>query len=100
MLNMTVIYDCWGNLEHKMINLLHCEDGPAKIFLNGTKQWYINGVLHRIGGPAIEWCTGESSYYIDGILYSMQDYWASLIKIGVLDKFNVFVKIMDTNAQL
>ena len=34
--------------------LLHREDGPAVIYKNGPKCWYLNGKRHRIDGPAIE----------------------------------------------
>jgi len=71
------------------INKLHREDGPAIIWNNGSKEWYINGVrhrtngpavivpgyykewyvnskLHRLDGPAVEWSDGEREYWING----------------------------------
>jgi hypothetical protein len=48
----------------------HCDDGPAIIYPNGDKEWWVNGKLHRLEGPAIEsnhekpqwvdqwWCNG------------------------------------------
>ena len=32
---------------------LHREDGPAVIYPDGTKFWYVNGHRHRLDGPAI-----------------------------------------------
>ena len=49
------------NTEHnqtlyyiKGTEILHREDGPAVIYKDGRKEWYMNGQLHRVGGPAIE----------------------------------------------
>jgi hypothetical protein len=53
---------------------LHREDGPAIIFSNGRKQWWINGKLHRVDGPAIEWSDGSKSWFLKGEKYSEQDW--------------------------
>ena len=45
---------------------LHREDGPAREYSNGTKEWWINGELHREDGPAIEWYDGSKCWYIKG----------------------------------
>ena len=49
---------------------LHREDGPAIIWDNGDKEWYVNGKCHRIDGPAIifnnnshEWLVNDIQYY-------------------------------------
>lgn len=34
---------------------LHRKDGPAIIYVNGDKSWYLNGLRHRKDGPAIDW---------------------------------------------
>ena len=34
-------------------NQYHREDGPARIFITGEKEWWIDGKLHREDGPAI-----------------------------------------------
>ena len=44
----------------------HREDGPAVIFLDGSKWWYQNNKLHRIGGPAIEDANGDEEWYMHG----------------------------------
>ena len=74
---------------------LHCEDGPAVERLDGTKEWWIDGVkvadldknfdkryynaegkLHREDGPAIEWGyavnrikSGRKDWYKNGELH-------------------------------
>lgn len=35
--------------------LLHKEDGPALMLLNGISGWYIHGKKHRLDGPAIQY---------------------------------------------
>lgn len=47
-------YDDKKGEEWKCNGLLHREDGPARIYTNGTKQYFYHGVLHRENGPAIE----------------------------------------------
>ena len=44
----------------------HREDGPAREWFNGTKEWWIDGKLHRIDGPAYEGADGTKSWYING----------------------------------
>ena len=44
----------------------HREDGPAKEWSNGSKNWYINGLKHREDGPAIIWGSGKKFWYING----------------------------------
>jgi len=42
------------------------KDGPARIWPNGTKEWYQNGELHRDDGPAIEYASGNKEWYKNG----------------------------------
>ena len=44
----------------------HREDGPAREFTNGYKEWYLNGKLHREDGPAIEYASGSKEWYLHG----------------------------------
>ncbi len=48
---------------------LHREDGPAVIFPNGRKEWYINDKLHREDGPAIIYPDGSEKWFINGYLH-------------------------------
>jgi hypothetical protein len=86
-------------ITFKSGNILHCEDGPAVVWSDGSveyfvngflhnengpaiihyynsfvrKFWYINGVKHREDGPAVEHDNGDGKkyceYYIDGCLH-------------------------------
>ena len=47
---------------------LHRLDGPAVIYANGTRMWYIDGDLHRSDGPAVEWADGDREWYVHGEL--------------------------------
>lgn len=42
--------------------------GPARIYVNGYKEWWFDGMRHRVYGPAIE-CerTGLTYWYLNGI---------------------------------
>ena len=46
--------------------LLHREDGPACEYASGDKYWYLNGNRHREDGPAIEWADGSKQWYLHG----------------------------------
>ena len=45
----------------------HREDGPAVIWANGTKSWYMNGKQHREDGPAIERADGSKSWWLNDV---------------------------------
>ena len=47
----------------------HREDGPAIEYVNGSKEWYLNGKFHREDGPAIEWSNGSKQWYLNGKLH-------------------------------
>jgi len=48
---------------------LHKETGPAKIYSNGSRFWYKNGLAHRTDGPAREFINGKKEYWLNGIKY-------------------------------
>lgn len=48
---------------------LHREDGPAIEHASGTKWWYLNGKYHREDGPAIEHADGTKYWYLNGRLH-------------------------------
>jgi len=50
-------------------NKLHREDGPAIIYVNGDKFWYINGKIHREDGPAVEYNSGTKEWWINGKIH-------------------------------
>ena len=63
-----------GIILCKRGDLLHCEDGPAVVFKNGTKKWFINGKKHREDGPAIEWSNGNMVWCLYDHEYSEQKF--------------------------
>lgn len=53
---------------------LHREDGPAIIYVSGTKQWWQHGELHREDGPAVILANGYKFWYLDGIRYDRKSF--------------------------
>ena len=45
---------------------LHHEILPACEYIDGTKEWFLNGKTSRMDGPAIEFYNGDKHWYIDG----------------------------------
>ena len=52
---------------------LHCEDGPARICQDGTKEWWLYGQLHREDGPAVIFPDGEEVEYWQNSLLHRED---------------------------
>ena len=48
---------------------LHCENGPAVTFKDGSVEYWKHGQLHREGGPALIYKDGTVSYYRDGKMH-------------------------------
>jgi len=46
---------------------------------DGTKTWKLNGLLHREDGPAIIWANGYKSWFINGIHYSEQKFLSYIL---------------------
>lgn len=60
--------------------LLHREDGPA-VEQSNKNSWYLHGRLHREGGPAIICKNGHKEWYLNGIEYQKEeDYWEEMFK--------------------
>lgn len=49
--------------------LYHRTNGPAIIFWNGDKEWWVNGKLHRENGPAKE--------YADRVTHGGGEWWVN-----------------------
>lgn len=62
---------------------LHREDGPARIYTSGVKEWYYNGKLHRLDGPASQGVDGTGHWWYHGeyICSSNQKEFDKLIKL-------------------
>ena len=58
---------CW--YKDAKCTILHRENGPAVVFINGYKEWYQNGLLHRTDGPAIEFADDTKQWYQNGLLH-------------------------------
>jgi hypothetical protein len=56
------------------MKILHRLDGPAAVFSNGNKFWYVNGEVHRLDGPAAEYANGCKSWYINGEKLSEEEF--------------------------
>ena len=48
------------------MNILHREDGPAVEYVDGHKEWRINGKCHREDGPAIDDANGYKEWWVNG----------------------------------
>lgn len=69
-----------GTLVHVKDGKYHNDDGPAMVFLDGTKKWGINNFYHRLDGPAIISYDEEQQkfiyyYYINGLPYSEEKFY-------------------------
>jgi len=42
----------------------HRLDGSAIEYVNGDKEWWVDGKHHRADGPAIEWTNGYRFWFI------------------------------------
>jgi hypothetical protein len=49
----------------KAMTILHREDGPAIEWVDGYKEWRINGKRHREDGPAYEGADGTKFWYLN-----------------------------------
>ena len=76
---MTHITETYYNDKHE----LHRLDGPALVYSDGEKHWFLNGKRHKIDGPAIEYTNGHKEYYLNGFKYSFNE-WDRLSKLQVL----------------
>ena len=58
-----------GTKEWYLNGILHRTDGPAIEGSNGLKVWYLNGERHRTDGPAIEYPNGTKEWRLNGFLH-------------------------------
>ena len=47
---------------------LHRDDGPARIWPDGTTEWWVEHKRHRLDGPAVIHPDGRQEWWINGIL--------------------------------
>ena len=63
-----------GDKEWRLNGELHREDGPAVERADGSKAWYLHDNLHREDGPAIEWENRTKAWYLNGKQYTEEVY--------------------------
>lgn len=56
---------------------LHRSDGPAGIYPDGTKHWFLEGMLHREDGPAVVSKNGNIWFLNDSHL-TREEWWATI----------------------
>ena len=61
--------DKFGTKRYYVNNILHRENGPAVVYVNGDTGWFKNGNLHREDGPAVEYTNGAKFWYLNNIFY-------------------------------
>lgn len=75
MIEYTVKVYSDGDKYWYLNGLRHREDGPAVEYSDGSKKsWYLNGLLHREDGPAIEFSDGTKAWYLNGQHHTEEDY--------------------------
>ena len=61
-------YNIGGNIYYykKNTDILHNPYGPAIIYKDGYKAYWIEGKVHRLDGPAVIFADGDIEYWING----------------------------------
>ncbi len=70
-----------GTKEWWLNGNLHREDGPAIEWADGSKLWYLNGNRHREDGPAIEHAGGTRAWFLNNKNYSEAEWKKEIAKI-------------------
>jgi hypothetical protein len=50
--------------------VLHRPDGPALVYANDDRVWYLDGLRHRERGPAQIYATGGRRWWRHGLLHN------------------------------
>ena len=61
------VYASGDKLHFNNKDQLHNPNGPAIEWINGYKEYRVNGALHNPNGPAIEYINGGTEYYVNGV---------------------------------
>ena len=74
-----------GVLLHYKNGRVHREDGPAKIWPDGTMEWWFNGEIHNEDGPSaiheyIQTTPLKYTWHIHGVGYTFDDWCKKLDK--------------------
>jgi hypothetical protein len=73
--------------------LPHNPSGPARVWKDGTQEWFINGRRHRVDGPAVTLPNGETYYYLYDTFLSKAEH-----SVRVNTKENKPVEHIDTTS--
>jgi hypothetical protein len=79
--------------KDKAMSVFHREDGPAVEWLNGSKEWWLNGKRHREDGPAIEYSDGDKSWYLNGKKLTEQEFKKKTAKEIILTMDEIAAKL-------
>ena len=76
LLTLTCEVDKYGTIRYRnSAGQVHRTHGPAIVWQDGTKCWYLDGKLHRSDGPAIVYQNAVESWYLNGTFLSKEQ-WA------------------------
>jgi len=62
------IYDN-GTFEYWVNDKFHREDGPAIVYYDGSEEYYQEDKRHRLDGPAVIYADGYKSYWVGGEIH-------------------------------
>ena len=66
LLTLTVEVDEYATCYRNHLGQLHRIHGPAEIWRDGSKHWYIMGKRHRDDGPAVILSSGSTMWFQNG----------------------------------
>ena len=89
-----------GDKEWYISGQKHRVDGPAMILSDGSKAWWLNGDFHREDGPAIIYSNGYKEWYINDQYYGRaeeppKEYLQALVDQGYIKHVDDFVRGSD-----
>ncbi len=59
---------------HSINGIPHNDKGPARVWNDGTLEWFEMGKRHRIDGPAVTLPNGEEYYYLFNFMVSKSEH--------------------------
>ena len=88
-----IVVDKYGNKFHYKDDILHNEDGPAVIYVNGALEYWIEGELVDEYRPAIINSDDTVEYYVKGKPHS--EYGPAVIRANGGVEYWIEGKFMD-----
>jgi len=74
--------------------IIHRENGPSIEHANGDKFWWLNGELHREDSPAVEYANGSKTWWLNGHQYTKPDFYRELYKRGKITREELFIHLL------